>query len=217
MVYFLWKSVYGSSETIHGMTFNEVFVYLTLAGSILILFHNNVGWGVSSLIRTGGIIIYMLRPISFRVQVLCFNTSYTLISFLLITIPSLAVILIAFHGSIPIGLNLIAFPISVVCAYLLSFILDYMVGLTGFYTQSIWGINTAKDVIVSLLSGALIPLPFFPETIQHVLQVLPFQAIYHIPLRILTGAGLQWLDYVQFIGIQVFWLVDLIIVSGLIE
>ena len=217
LLFFLWKGIYGTSEIIHGMTFNEVFVYLTLASSIVILFHTDSGWGMSTVIRTGEIIIYMLRPVSFRVQLLCFSLGRTFLNLLLITIPSLVVILIVFRGSIPIGLNIIVFPTSVACAFVLSFMLDYLVGLTGFYTESIWGINTAKDVIVSLLSGALIPLPFFPENIQHILQLLPFQAIYYIPLRILTGAGLQWLDYVQFVGIQLFWLLVFIIVSGLFE
>jgi len=215
LVFFLWKGIYGTSETIHGMTFNEVFVYLTLASSILVLFHNFTDWGMAYQIREGSIVNFLIKPVGYRLQLLCHAIGSALFTALLVTLPSLVVILLVFHSSIPLGINLIFFPISLACAFVLSFIVDYMIGITAFYTESIWGISTAKDVMVSLLSGALIPLQFFPESIQHVLQLLPFQAIYYIPLHIITGTGLQLLDYLQLIGIQLFWIGVLIIVSGL--
>jgi len=215
LVFFLWKGIYGNEESIHGMTFNEVFVYLALASSILVLFHNFTDWVMANQIRDGSIIIYLLKPLSYRTQLMTHALGFALFNALLITIPSLVVILIVFHSSIPIGFNVVLFPISLACAFVLSFIFDYMIGLTAFYTESIWGISTAKDVIVALLSGALIPLQFFPDNLQHILLLLPFQAIYYIPLHIITGTGLQWLDYVQLIGTQLFWVGVFIIVSGL--
>ena len=53
------------------------------------------------------------------------------------------------------------------------------------YTESTWGINIVKETIVLLLSGASIPLAFFPERLRAVVQYLPFRAVYDIPLTIL--------------------------------
>ena len=213
LVFFLWKGIYGASDSMHGMTFNEVFIYLTLASSILV--HNYTGWMMSIHIREGSVVTFLIKPMSYVVQLLCTALGGMLFNVLLITLPSLVVVLLVFHGSIALGFNLIFFPISLVCAFVLSFIFDYMVGLTSFYTESIWGISNAKDVIVTLLSGALIPLQFFPENIQHILQLLPFQAIYYIPLHIITGRGLQLADYAQLMGIQLFWIAVFIVVSDL--
>jgi len=90
-----------------------------------------------------------------------------------------------------------------------------MVGLTAFYTESIWGISAAKDTIISALSGALIPLAFFPEAAQNVLKILPFQAIYNAPLQILTSSTLEPLGYLQLLAVQVFWVIVLYLLSRL--
>src|SRR5205823_5005346 len=106
-------------------------------------------------------------------------------------------------------------PFAILMAFMLSFTIDYMVGLTAFYTESIWGLSTTKEVIVTFLSGALVPLAFFPAGAQSVLQWLPFRAIYSIPLTILTNADLGVLDYLGMLGIQLFWVIVLVGASRL--
>jgi len=84
-----------------------------------------------------------------------------------------------------------------------------MIGLSSFYTESIWGISITKDVVVAALSGALVPINFFPDAIKAVLQVLPFQAIYNTPLQIITSASLTPTDYLRMLAVQLFWVVVL--------
>lgn len=69
-----------------------------------------------------------------------------------------------------------------------------------------------KEVIVLLLSGASIPLAFFPEKLAAVVQKLPFQAIYNIPLTILIGKSFSMGDYFKMLGIQGFW----VIITGIV-
>jgi viologen exporter family transport system permease protein len=37
VAYFLWKSIYGPAQTMHGMTFDEAFLYVALGSTIFIL------------------------------------------------------------------------------------------------------------------------------------------------------------------------------------
>jgi ABC-2 type transport system permease protein len=85
------------------------------------------------------------------------------------------------------------------------------------YTESTWGINIVKETIVLLLSGATIPLAFFPDGFRKVVEYLPFRAVYDIPLSILlkkngtdTFEGL-----LPMLGIQLFWCVVLTIAGNL--
>lgn len=213
VVYFLWKQIYSGAESLHGMTFNDTFVYVTLAGSIIILFRTWTDWQISNQILRGEIIMDLIKPLDYELFMLAGSLGLVLFNALIITIPSFVMILIVFQAHIPFGLNLVFFPVSLVFAYLLSFSIDYMVGLTSFYTESIWGISITKEIIVAALSGAIVPLQFFPDSIRSVLQLLPFQAIYNTPLQIITSSTLTVSDYVRMIGIQVFWVVVLVLIS----
>ena len=72
-----------------------------------------------------------------------------------------------------------------------------------------------KETVVMLLAGAVIPLPFFPEDIRKVIELLPFQAIYNLPLKILIDKSLTACDYGLILLQQLFWLVVLFIISRL--
>src|SRR5690606_16955934 len=96
-------------------------------------------------------------------------------NFVIICIPSIALIIFLTQGEIQQTWNIAFFALSVILSYAISFNIDYATGLTSFYTESIWGINMAKDVIVMLLSGVLVPIPLFPDYLQGIVQFLPFQ------------------------------------------
>ena len=215
VVYFLWQSIYSGSDSLHGMTFNQTFVYLALSGSILIAFKTYTDWSISNHIIDGSIVMDLLKPLDYQAQAFAGSLGFALSQGLLITLPSVLLMLIFFRGGFPIGINLLVFPISLGLAYILSFCLDYVVGLSSFYTQSLWGIAITKDVIVGVLSGALIPLPFFPDGVRQVLQLLPFQAIYSIPLQIATSSDLHPADYLQLLAVQLAWVAVFLILSRL--
>ena len=85
------------------------------------------------------------------------------------------------------------------------------------FTESTWGINIVKETIVLLLSGATIPLAFFPEKARAVVQCLPFRAVYDVPLSILlekSGSD-NWQGLLQLYGFQLVWLVALTIAGNL--
>jgi ABC-2 type transport system permease protein len=103
--------------------------------------------------------------------------------------------------------NLIYFLISLALACIINFNIDLFTGSICLHTQSIWGVNIMKEVIVLLLSGATIPISFFPKLFQTVVYFLPFQAMYNAPLRLLIYGSLTDAERLQSIGIQPFWVV----------
>jgi ABC-2 type transport system permease protein len=176
-----------------------------MAGSIFILFKTLTDWHISAQILDGSIIIRLVRPLDFQLQMLFLSAGCVLANFVFITIPSICIILLLFHSTISLGVALVFFPISLVLAFVLSFIIDYVTGITSFYTESLWGISITKDVIVSFLSGSLIPIQFFPQDIQNILKLLPFQAIYHIPLTLVTSRSLDLYQCLSMLLTQLLW------------
>lgn len=205
IVYFLWKSIYRGAATIHGMTFNQAFIYLALAGSIYSFLFSGADWQISNKIINGGISIDLLKPLDFQMLMLARTSGYSLFNFIVVTIPSVAIIFLVFGAEMHWGIGLFFFPLGIALAFLINFAIDFAVGLSAFYTESLWEISITKAVIISLLSGALVPLQFFPQAVQHILQFLPFQAIYNLPLIMATSPNFSLVYYVQILAIQAFW------------
>ena len=106
-------------------------------------------------------------------------------SFFLTFLPTFIIINILTHGSIALSFNLLFFVVSVVMALVINFSIDMICATICLYTESTWGLNMVKECIVLLLSGASIPLAFFPETLRNIVQYLPFRCIYDTPLNVL--------------------------------
>jgi ABC-2 type transport system permease protein len=215
VIYFLWKSIYAANQSLQGMTFNQAFLYVAFAGAINVLFRYWTDWQISHEIIDGQIASFLIKPIDYELRMFSESLGYVLSNFVLTTAPTVFIVVVILQIPVQVGWNLVFFLLSVPMAYVLSFLLDYMVGLTSFYTESIWGLVTSKDVIVMVLSGALIPVQFFPEWLQKIVLYLPFQAIYNVPLTMLTDTTLGVADYLPMMAVQVFWIAALYTISRL--
>lgn len=215
ILYFLWQAIFGESETLRGMTFNQAFVYLAVGSSTINLFRTWVEWFIAETIREGAIVIDLIRPLDYQLMMFSRSLGQMFFQTLIIWIPSLVVVFGVFGASVPMGINLPLFLVSMVLAYILCFIIDYSVGITAFYTESIWGLSISKDVVVAFLAGTLIPLQFFPDGMREAVELLPFQAVYHLPLQILTNPDMGLREYAEAILLQGFWVMILGVLSRL--
>jgi ABC-2 type transport system permease protein len=215
VAYFLWHSIYANSTTLRGMTFNETFLYVSLGSAVFILLKTYADWYISYEIREGIIAIHLTKPLDFQFYYLFISAGGVLMNLAAVTIPTIFMLLVVFRIPIQAGPGLFLFPLSLVLAFLISFCFDYFIGVLGFYSESIWGTSITKEIIVSVLSGALIPLPFFPVAIQKVLMFLPFQAIYNTPLMMVTRPNQGWNALLTMLAVQVVWVVIMFIASRL--
>ena len=208
LVYFLWKAVYDSSgvSVVNGMTFYDTMIYLILATAIFNFLEMFIVWDMSRAIQSGEIIMHLLKPMRYRVYTFWSYTGAHVNNFFLAFVPTFIVVSVITKGAIPIGMNLLYFTVSLILALIVNFNIEMLVAPICLYTESTWGINIVKETIVLLLSGATIPLAFFPEGLRHVVEYLPFRAVYDIPLTVLlakngtdTPAGLP-----AALGIQLF-------------
>jgi viologen exporter family transport system permease protein len=215
VAYYLWKSIYTYSDTIRGLTFNETFLYVGLGSAIFILLKTYADWYIHYEIREGNIATYLTKPIDYQIYNLFANLGSLLINLTAITLPTAVVMIFVFQVKVTPGVGLLLFPLSLLFAFLISFSIDYFIGLLAFYTESIWGVSITKEIIVTVLSGALIPLQFFPDAIQRVLYWLPFQAIYHTPLMMITRPDQGMQVFVPMLLVQMAWALILFVLARL--
>lgn len=213
VVYFLWKSIYASAGTdiVNGMTFTDTLIYLVLATALFNFMEMYTVWEIGRNIQSGKIVLDLLKPMDFRRYLFWTFSGTFVIQFFFTFLPTFMVVCVVTKGAIPLGINLLYFAVSVVMAVMINYSVDFIVGTICLFTQSIWGINIMKQVVVLLLSGATIPIAFFPEPLKTVVYYLPFQSIYNAPLTLLLNAE----DVLKTLGIQLFWCVFMMVISKL--
>ena len=64
---------------------------------------------------------------------------------------------------------------------------NFLIGTCAIHLESILALIRAKFWLIELLSGVLIPMPFFPAGVQKTLRWLPFEHIAFSPLQIYLG------------------------------
>lgn len=215
IAFYLWRSIFQGRAELRGMSFNQTFLYVALASSVFVLFKTWNDWIMADEIKTGSIIMTLIKPINLQWFVLARSAGFALLNLVTITVPTILFLLLIFRVQIEWGIGLLFFPIGVIMAFLLNTTIDYIIGLTCFYTESIWGISSTKEILILFLSGSLIPLPFFPERVQKFLSVLPFQAMYHLPLSMLVDPGQPLQHYGRVLSIQLFWVCLLMLLARL--
>lgn len=209
IVYFLWKAIFNSSgaEVVNGMTFSDTMIYLVLAMALFNSMEVFLVWAMGRNIQSGKIILDIIKPISFEQFMFFSNAGSLVVNFFLTLIPTMIIVYFLTEGAFLLNINLLFFFVSVIFALIINFYINLLVGTICLYTQSIWGINIMKEVIVLLLSGASIPLAFFPDSLRTIVGFLPFQAIYNSPLSILIQKEISVQDSFQKLAIQLIWVI----------
>lgn len=217
VVYFLWDAIYESAGTdvVNGMTFTDTLIYLVLATALFNFMEMYAVWEIGRNIQSGKIVLDLLKPMEYRKYLFWSFSGSFIAKFLLTFLPTFIAVALVTHGAIPMGINLLYFVLSVVMAVSINYSIDFIVGTICLYTESIWGINIMKQVIVLLLSGATIPLAFFPDTLRTVVNYLPFQSIYNAPLTLLLDGAPTAETVLTTLGTQLIWCIAMMIVSKL--
>ena len=134
----------------------------------------------------------------------------------------LPVLVVAFLLPEPFGMSLpVSLPVfflslvTMFLALLLAVSMTMIIyGLT-FYTMSPLGLRTIFSSLAEFCSGDLVPLPFVPDGVQKVLEILPFASVQNLPFRIYSG-DIAGFEILWGVALQVFWTAGLIALGALI-
>ncbi len=215
VIFFLWKAIYASAGTdvVNGMTFSDTLIYLVLATALTGFMNMYTVWMMGRDIQSGKIVLDLLKPMEYKRYLFWSYSGNLVTNFFFTFLPTFIVVAIVTKGTIPLGLNLLWFMISVVMSILINFNIDYFVGTICMYTESIWGIDIMKQAIVLLFSGATIPIAFFPEPLFTIVKWLPFQSVYNTPLSLLLNKNPDIKSVMIALGTQLIWVIVMYLIT----
>lgn len=207
------RAFYESDPSAYPMTLDETCSYIWLQQAFLVLLSARIFDGeILNAIQSGNIAYEFCRPVHIYDMWFAKSTATRLSGAWLRCIP---VLLIVFFLPKPYGmsapadlLHFVLFLITLVMGLMVVVSFSMLVYVSGFYMISTDGIKILVVSVVDLLAGHLIPLPFFPDGVRQVLELLPFAAMQNVPLRVYSG-NLAGTELHKAIILQIFWLVVL--------
>lgn len=210
---YLWNNAYANRETLEGLYVNQMVTYAVLAVVMSTLFISGVEGAVGEGVHTGSIAVYFLRPISMLGMFFANDIGDLITSISLRTIPTLVLGIFFFHVSPAVSaFALFLSLVSVICSWFIVWLISAIIALSSFWTMKLGSLGYLKGVIISIFSGQLIPVWFFPKFLQDILKFLPFQYIYQAPISIYIGRT-QTSEAMYVIAIQAFWMLLLFLLT----
>ena len=130
VVYYLWKAIFASSitATVNGMTFTDTLIYLVLAAAIFNFMEMyDIVWHIGNCIRSGKIVLELLKPIQYKKYLFWFYSGRFVINFFLTFLPTFIIVIMLTKGAINIGVNLLVFMISILMAVFINYCIDFFI------------------------------------------------------------------------------------------
>jgi ABC-2 type transport system permease protein len=214
---FFWIAVYGGRQSAQGVTKEQMLTYTIMSAMLACIFTANVENRVIQSVRKGNVALDMLKPISVFGIYLAEDIGATVIALCQNAAPLLLISCLLIQVPVPSSvINFLLFLLSAVLSYLINWLITACFSMMSFFVISIGPFHQIKNVLIRILSGSIIPLWFFPESLQGVLRFLPFMYIYQLPLSIYIGR-LGPLEILAQTGLQLAWLLVLFGVFKLIQ
>lgn len=210
----VYRAFYAADAAAFPMTFSETVSYIWLQQAFLALF---MVWLTESeifdAVINGNIAYELCRPVHIYDMWFSRSVANRLAKAVLRCFPILvfAVFLPAPYGiAKPADIQtFLLFLLTMVLGLLVVVAFCNLIYVLAFFTVSPEGLKIFAGSAVEFLSGAIIPLPFFPDSVRVVAELLPFASMQDVPLRVysgnIAGAGL-----IKPILLQIFWIVVLV-------
>jgi ABC-2 type transport system permease protein len=171
---------------------------------------------IGSEVRDGSIAMNLIKPINYNIRMLFSSLGAFIYQFVFVLVPVwIGLLLVRYFtiGEMPPGiLTILLYLFSMMLGFIVNYLMCFSFGLLAFYVTNMWGILHLKEALLLFFSGQLIPIAFFPNILQRIVQLFPFSSLNYIPVLIylnkLTGVAL-----IKSLGIQILWIVLLYLLS----
>jgi ABC-2 type transport system permease protein len=209
--YFLWKAIFGTQETLGGLTLGQMTTYVVVSWMGRAFYFNNLDREIANEIRDGSVAVQFIRPYNYVIVKIMQGLGEGVFRLLLFMTPGMVVVSLLFPVQLPTDLSRwLIYLLMLFFSFLINSQINIITGLFAFFLENNEGLMRMKRVAVDLFSGLIIPISLFPGWTAKVLQWLPFQAITYLPGSVFTGRTTGAAVY-SLLGIQLLWFLLLII------
>jgi ABC-2 type transport system permease protein len=188
LICFVYLALYANGGRVAGLSAQDAISYSWTTQSLISI---GGAWiistGIAQSIRSGDVITDLTRPWSFYLYWL--SRSFGERAFNLLFRGSLTYLVgvLYFNARLPAPADLLAFAPALILAMLLSFAFSFIINLTAFWLLDNSGVVLLSNVMLTFLSGFILPVAYYPPALQALVRALPFESITGLPAQIFLG------------------------------
>lgn len=185
----IWMSLIAAGSTVAGVSLDDMVTYAVIAGTVLAAWDpSRMLYGVSAALRNGDIASQLLKPVPYPAYLFATelgNLAYRLIA---VVVPVVVIAALAYGIKLPATpFHGVAFVGFWMLSFLLLFEISCLSALAAFWLMTAFSIDWLVWALLSLLSGNLIPLWFFPDWLAAAVKYLPFPYVGFYPAAVYLG------------------------------
>ncbi len=210
---FLWLAAFGQNEYLGELSKGDVVTYFVLIAIVSLLSYSYMGKYIAEDIFSGYLTKHIVRPWSYLFHEFFSETGGKLIN--------VGVGLIVFLIAVTCFPSYIHFPkdpaqliwfcVFLVFARIISYLMECIVGLSAFWIQRTWSLQSFQFLADQIIGGRLVPLPLFSFTIQRIFSFLPYPYVLGIPVQVFMGT-ITGVDLLHKAGLACAWVVVLLFI-----
>ena len=216
--FLIWRQVFLAQNIseIKGFTFNGLMAYIFLC---MIVGQLKSSWATSiemiDSIRSGELNKYLIRPISFFTYHLMMFIGHNSLFYIVYT--SLLILFpfilpgFAFHTF----LHIIGFIAALIISIYLSYSIYYCMVCFAFWFGEVRALVIAYNISNIVLSGQIIPLKLFPDSVREIILMTPLPFLVDFPVSIATN-NLTSSLWIPKMGIAILWCIVMTILGRII-
>ena len=198
-----------------GMNTPSISTYYMLITVVGLLTTSHTEFEVSEVdIKQGQLVNYLTKPISYFWIKLFNEIPYRLLQGVYASLIIVGLLLFFPHAFV-LSLNPIYIPLVLLIfslGYVLSYTLKLSLGYLSFWFTDINGLMELVTIVMIIFSGSVMPLLWYPKTLQIICNILPFAYSGYYLVTALQGSVPFW-GLCSIILIQGAWLGILLIIN----
>lgn len=213
---YLWFAIYDQGGKIGDYTFQEILTYYLLQFILNGVVSTFISWDIITDIKEGRFSNYFLKPIDYFRWQATINYASKIVEILFITIGVGIASFFLFRSYVlaPVsGIMLFHVIALTLLATMLSFILEFLIGMAAFWITEAYSFKFLTMTITRFFAGNILPLSLLPAPLITVSQFLPFPYLSYIPVQIYLGRVTDIGG--AYMGI-VFWIIFLYFITRLV-
>lgn len=163
--------------------------YFVLLCLVIMLTSSWISPFLAEMIRMGELSAWLIRPGSVHLNGLANNLSEKTLK-LVWLLPMVVLLWWIFRDSVRLPgdpVRWLLFLVSVVLAAVLTYCVDVLVAGFAFWIDDVGGLDRARVLLTSVLSGQVVPLALMPDWARGFVDIQPFRYMISFPLELLVG------------------------------
>jgi ABC-2 type transport system permease protein len=200
---YVFIALYETRADAGGYSLQDTLTFTFITQGMAALIEMWSWWRIAETVQSGEVATDLSRPFDYEFYWLAQDYGRALYQFFLRSVPPfLAALWLAF------------FP-SLVLAVTVSFAWRFCLNLTAFWLLDYRGVAGMSNLVAILLSGFLVPVAMFPDSIRTIVYLLPFASMVAIPIDIFLGK-LGGEELAAALLLQAFWAVAMLALGRLV-